>query len=135
MSWPTWVPILPPWLLPSLATVSLVALVASALLLPRMLAGLDHDLFVRPPETRPWTAGRVLRNIGGIVLILAGVAMLVLPGQGLLTILAGLLISDVPGKRRFAVFFLRRRPVRAAVNGLRARRGQPALLLPDPDDD
>ncbi|MFT6143871.1 MAG: hypothetical protein ACJAZO_001388 [Myxococcota bacterium] len=72
----------------------------------------------------------MLKNAGGAVLIMAGIAMLVLPGQGLLTMLAGLLLSDVPGKRRVALFFLRRGPVFRAVNAIRGRRDKPPLLLP-----
>lgn len=57
--------------------------------------------------------------------------MLLLPGQGLLTMLAGLLLSDVPGKRRVALFFLQRGPVSRSVDAIRARRGKAPLLLPN----
>ncbi len=136
LTWPQWLPAIPawlaipPWTWPTLATVSLLALVGSALMLPRMLAGLPHDMFIGEPKRRKWTARRVLKNVGGAVLTAAGIAMLVLPGQGLLTMLAGLLLSDVPGKRRVELFLLRRGPVFRAVNAIRARRDQPPFLLP-----
>ena len=38
------------------------------------------------------------RNVLGIVLLLAGIAMLVLPGQGILTILLALIVMEFPGK-------------------------------------
>ncbi len=40
------------------------------------------------------------RNLYGGLLIIAGVIMLFTPGQGLLTLLAGFLLLDFPGKRR-----------------------------------
>src|SRR5690349_20129528 len=42
----------------------------------------------------------ILNNTLGAVLVLAGIAMLVLPGQGLLTLLVGVFMMDFPGKRR-----------------------------------
>ena len=39
------------------------------------------------------------RNLYGSLLILAGIVMLFLPGQGILTILFGFLLLDFPGKR------------------------------------
>ncbi len=134
--WPEWLPAIPVWLAvptwvwPTLAAASLLALIGSALSLPHMLAGLPHDLFVHRPQPRPWNARRFFKNAAGAVLIMAGFAMLVLPGQGLLTMLVGLLLSDVPGKRPLAVFFLRRGPIFRAVNAIRARRGKPPLVLP-----
>ena len=40
----------------------------------------------------------IIKNIIGLCFILGGVVMLVLPGQGLLTIITGLLLVDYPGK-------------------------------------
>ena len=67
----------------------------------------------------------VVRNVAGWVFVLAGVAMLVLPGQGLLSILAGLVLIDFPGKRRFERRLLANHVVRDAMNWLRRRAGKP----------
>lgn len=67
----------------------------------------------------------VVRNVAGWVFVLAGVAMLVLPGQGLLSILAGLVLIDFPGKRRFERRLLASHVVRDAMNWLRRRAGKP----------
>src|SRR3954470_16912544 len=40
----------------------------------------------------------VAKNLLGLVLIVAGIAMLVLPGQGLLTIVVGVVLMNFPGK-------------------------------------
>jgi hypothetical protein len=75
----------------------------------------------------------VLKNLAGLALVAVGVVLSIpgVPGQGLLTIFAGLLLLDLPGKRRLELSFLRRRAVRAAVDGLRARFGREPLRLPD----
>ena len=69
----------------------------------------------------------VVRNVLGWMFVLAGIAMLVLPGQGLLSIIAGLVLIDFPGKRRFERRLLASHVVRDAMNWLR-RQGRPAAL-------
>jgi len=71
------------------------------------------------------------KNLLGAVLIAAGVAMIFLPGQGLATILIGVMLMDFPGKRRLEVWLISRRPVHKATTWIRARRGRPPLRLPD----
>ena len=73
----------------------------------------------------------MLKNLGGYALVGAGVAMLVLPGQGLLTILIGLGLIDFPGKREFERWIVCRRPVGRALNWMRRRAHRPPLVLPD----
>ena len=104
-----------------LVAFSVVALLASALLVPRFLARLPRDYLRRPVERHASLFLRVLRNLLGAVLVLLGVAMLVLPGQGLLTLLVGLMLADFPGKHQLVVRLLSRPKVLAVVNKLRAR--------------
>jgi len=65
-------------------------------------------------------------------MVIVGIALSIpgIPGQGVLTILAGLILMDFPGKRRLLLVALRRGPVRAVVDRLRARRGRPPLEIP-----
>jgi hypothetical protein len=70
----------------------------------------------------------VVRNLVGVFLVMAGIAMLVLPGQGILTILVGLLMMDFPQKKRLQRRVVALPPVLHAVNRLRHRMGQPALV-------
>jgi Na+/H+ antiporter NhaD/arsenite permease-like protein len=111
-----------------LVVFSVVAVVASFILVPRFLAKLPAD-YLRS-EAQPSTSMplRVLRNLLGIVLVLLGIAMLLLPGQGVLTLLVGVLLVDFPGKHRLVVRLLRRPKVLGLVNKLRAHRGSPPLV-------
>lgn len=67
--------------------------------------------------------GLLLLGIG-LVLALPGV-----PGQGLLTILVGLMLLDVPGKRRLALKLVRRAPVLRGLNRIRSRFDRPPLVV------
>ena len=128
--------------LSAVGAASLAAFVGGLLALPWLAARIPADYFLgdRPPAAvsrrtgrpRPaWAvwAGRLGRNAAGGVLILAGAAMLVLPGQGVLTMLAGLILTDLPGKRRLEKAVVRRRLVLRGLNALRRRRGVEPLRV------
>jgi len=55
--------------------------------------------------------------------------MLVLPGQGLLTMLVGFMLMSFPGKRKLAASLIRRTSMLPSVNRLRARFGKEPLVL------
>lgn len=118
-----------------LGAVSLALAVATVLLLPVVVVRLPADYFV---ASRRDLAGRrgpllwvehVVRNLVGVVLVLAGIAMLLLPGQGLLTILIGALLVDFPGKRRLERWLVGKPRVLAFLNRMRARHGRPPLRI------
>lgn len=133
-------------LLLTLLTVgSVVMFLASLALGPMIAAAIPPDYFThrrRPPSR---FAGHhpalrlallIAKNALGVVLILAGLAMLALPGQGLLTIFVGFVLIDFPGKYALERWLVRRRFVRRPINWIRRRRGRPELQLaarPGPD--
>jgi ABC-type Fe3+ transport system permease subunit len=69
------------------------------------------------------------KNLLGVVLVLAGVLMLVLPGQGIITVLAGLVLLDYPRKHEVERKIVSRKPVRRAINWLRERFSTPPLRV------
>jgi hypothetical protein len=75
--------------------------------------------------------GQILRNLLGLLLILLGLLLSLpgVPGQGLLTMLIGLMLVDFPGKRRLERALVSRSGVRGAIDRLRARFGRPPLVL------
>ena len=70
---------------------------------------------------------RLAKNGLGVVLLAAGIAMLVLPGQGLLTLVVALILLDFPGKRRLQRRIVYAPRVLAALNALRRRAGREPL--------
>jgi hypothetical protein len=127
------------WLMGGLTLASLAMFVGSLLALPFLVARLPADYFADPRRHTSrlrrlhplvYLAALVLKNLLGWVLVLAGIVMLVLPGQGLITILIGLVLSDFPGK-----FALERRlactpAIFNALNWLRRRAGHAPLQAP-----
>jgi hypothetical protein len=126
-----------PAVLTSLFVLSGVSLVVSVVALPWYLKRLPADYFVRKNTLRvrieptlTHTAFVGLKNVIGGLLVLAGVAMLVLPGQGLATIIVGTLMMEFPGKRRLERRVLTIPVLFKLVNRLRIRNGAEALILP-----
>ena len=114
---------------------SLASLVLAALLLPVFVVRLPADYFLASRSEAAarrgvvqWI-GRAGKNLLGVVFVLAGLAMLVLPGQGLLTMLIGLLLIDFPGKRAIERRLVGRPKILAFLNRIRARRGRGPLRL------
>ncbi len=69
------------------------------------------------------------KNILGFIFCMAGIMMLVLPGQGILTMLAGILLMSFPGKFHIARWIVSRSPVRRALNWLRKRAGKEPFII------
>ena len=74
---------------------------------------------------------KALKNLAGLGIIVSGLAMLVLPGQGVLTMLIGLTLLDFPGKRRLEIWFLRRSSILNGINRIRKKARRAPLILPN----
>lgn len=115
-----------------LGAASLASFVITAFAVPLLVARMPADHYRRPPGTG-WAqrhpALRVARSVLGAVVVLVGVFLLFVPGQGILTILVGLGLLEFPGKRRLELGLLRRPRVHAAVDWMRRRAGRPPLEL------
>ena len=113
----------------ALAVASVAMFVGSIVAVPVFLVRMPDDYFVtrRPPRS---PVRRVLFTLLGVTLVALGIAMLVLPGQGILTILVGLAILDLPFKDRALARLLSHPKVRAAIDGLRQKAGKGSLLVP-----
>lgn len=100
----------------------------SLMLIPVLIVKMPADYFAR--EHRGGNvAWRIVRNVIGWPLIAAGVLMLVLPGQGVITILLGLSLVDFPGKHRAERWLLSRGKVLHAANWLRAKYRREPLRM------
>jgi hypothetical protein len=106
----------------------------AAAVLVRLPANYFRDDYASPlaqehPVVR-W-AGLIVKNAVGIILVLIGLLLSLpgIPGQGLLTILIGLMLVNFPGKRRLERRLVSRPSVLAAINRVRARFGKPPLSL------
>jgi hypothetical protein len=118
---------------------SALAVIATIIGVPWLVTRLPGDYFARPKRVawRQSSAEPViaiimglLKNLLGGLLILLGLIMLVMPGQGILTILAGLLLVNFPGKYRLERWLVLRPGVLRGLNWLRRRQGHPPFEAP-----
>jgi hypothetical protein len=76
-------------------------------------------------------AALIGKNIAGALLVGLGIVLSLpgVPGQGLLTILLGIMLLDFPGKHRLEQKLLSRPSIVNAINSLRGRFGKSPLEL------
>lgn len=126
-----------------LAALSALTFVGSLLVIPLVAARIPADYFCSDRRGKTlWHKRRpslrmlvlILKNMLGLVLFLAGVLMLFLPGQGLLTIFLGIMLMDFPGKYRLERYIISRGPVLRGINWLRRRSGVAPLEVMECDD-
>jgi len=119
---------------------SLIIFVATLFVVPFILTRLPVDYFsssarprMRASEQHPLL--RViffsLKNSIGLLLVIAGILMLALPGQGILTIITGFLLLNFPGKYRVERWLVKRHYVHKIITWIRRRAGKADLLLDD----
>jgi hypothetical protein len=123
-------------LLSWLGGASLLMLVGSLIGVPLVVVRLPEDYLHREHKlVRDWPRYlflpfMVIKNTTGILFFLSGLAMLFLPGQGLLTMFIGLVLLDFPRKQLLIRRILGYRRVLRVINRLRTRFGKPALGPP-----
>ncbi len=122
-----------------LGLLSLCTFFISLAVIPWLIGRLPHDFFVRrpgSPKPLSWRSGPsallwfVLRNLAGVALFLAGVAMLFLPGQGILTIVLGLSIMVFPGKHRLLSALSKQPSVQRGLDWIRIKTRHRAFIWP-----
>lgn len=127
-----------PWL-PLLSITGLVMALTSTIALPWLLLHIPAEYFVskRKPKLNRSPAGWLiwlLRNTVALILLIVGLLMLVLPGQGLLTLLIAIGASTFPGKYRLERAIIRRQSVFRAANWIRTRYDRQPIIHPDDPD-
>jgi len=119
-----------------LGAASLLMFVGSLIAVPLVIVRLPEDYLRREHKlVQKWprhisVAFLVLKNALGVLFLLSGLAMLILPGQGLLTLFIGLTLLDFPRKRILIRRILGHRRILRVINRLRMRFGKPQLEPP-----
>jgi len=123
------------WLL---ALFSVASFIGSLILVPVLVVRIPEDYFAESRRHRwePWAHEHpvirwsllIAKNLLGYLFIVLGIAMLVLPGQGVLTILIGIMFINFPGKYRLERWVVMREPVLRTINRLRRRAGRAPLI-------
>ena len=118
---------------------SLLFSLLTLLLVGWVMIKLPEDYFVRHEEHHwidpvrypnlHWLS-RMVKNALGMLLIVLGVILLFVPGQGILTIVIGLILTDFPLKKRWLKKLLASQSVRRTLNMLRRKAGKKPFLYP-----
>ena len=117
---------------------SVVMFVGTLILVPILIARIPHDYFTAEHERgghfrdqHPFIRLFLIlgKNVLGVLLFAAGIAMLVLPGQGVLTMLIGLVLIDFPGKYELERRLVAQPAVLKAINWIRNKAGKQPLSL------
>jgi archaellum biogenesis protein FlaJ (TadC family) len=125
-----------PGVLIGLGASSILIFIISIFGISLFVAQIPEDYFLsskRKPskwqEQKPILRLAVLfgKNIIGVSLIIGGLLMLVLPGQGLLTIVTGLLLINYPGKYKLEQKLVAIPSVFRALNWIRVKANKPPL--------
>jgi len=114
-------------------------LLASLAIVTIVLVKIPADHFKKANHTKFWSgprpalrvAGIIGKNILGILLVVLGIILSIpgVPGQGLLTVLLGIMLLDFPGKSRLEQKLLSRPGIVNTINRVRGRFHKPPLEL------
>jgi len=117
---------------------SIISFFVVLILVPVILARLPTDYFLLPKKqydirlksmSVSWLLLFLARNLIGAVFIIIGILMLVLPGQGILTIVVGLAMTEFPGKYQTERWIISRPIVLALVNWVRLKIKKPIFEI------
>ena len=121
-----------------LGVISIIMFVGTIVAIPIILNKLPANYFQHDLEHK-WmedyhpifrNIGLIVKNTVGLIFLLAGMAMLVLPGQGILTMVIGVSLLDFPGKRKLEHKLLTQAMVFQAINSIRAKCSKPPFDPP-----
>ncbi len=123
-----------------LGTLSIFILIISVFMMVLIISFLPEDYFksenrnlISSVQNSRYPLLKLLvlitKNFFGVLLLLSGILMLVLPGQGILTIITGLVFMDYPGKYKFERKLLRQKGVINSINWIRSRLSKPSLKV------
>ena len=116
-----------------LTIASIIALIASMVLIPWMIVHIPSDYFSHnkrkkhqwgsyPPIIR--LVLLLMKNILGVIFIISGIIMLLIPGQGIITIIVGVILIDFPYKYKIEQWIISHPMILRSINQLRAKAKQ-----------
>jgi|TARA_A100001011_G_scaffold318282_1_gene337987 hypothetical protein len=117
-------------------SISLFVFLFSLLSIKWLVSLIPEDYFINKKDSKIktnniliWYIVLVFKNLIGYSLILGGIMMLVLPGQGLFTIIIGLMMSNYPGKYSLEKKFIAIPTILKSINWLRRKSNKPPIRI------
>ena len=117
-------------------SISLFVFLFSLLSIKWLVSLIPEDYFINKKDSKIktgnifiWYIVLIFKNLIGYSLILCGIMMLVLPGQGLFTIIIGLMMSNYPGKYSIEKKFIAIPTILKSINWLRRKSNKPPIRI------
>jgi len=110
---------------------SFIVFIVSLLLTPFLLGKIPQNYFVHTNQYKieikhlGHLFAIIIKTLIGFMLLIAGIIMLVTPGQGIISILLGLFLMEFPGKRKLELKLINHEPTFKALNWLRNKANKP----------
>ena len=121
------------------ALIFLVSFFVNLGIVSLILVKLPADHFSKSRKTKFWAGPRpaihaakvIGKNIAGVLLVALGIVLSLpgVPGQGLLTVLLGIMLLDFPGRHRLEQKLLSKPSIVNTINRLRKRFDKQPLQL------
>lgn len=137
--WTHWERLFSPAVLGWISLLSALTFVVSLMVVPLIAVRIPPDYFdskrrhrsaLRRLHPALFMVAFTLKNALAVILVAGGIIMLVLPGQGILTILIGIAVSNFPGKYRLERRLVSLPGVLAAINWIRGKARVEPLRKP-----
>ena len=117
-------------------SISLFVFLFSLLSIKWLVSLISEDYFINKKNSKIktsnifiWYIVLIFKNLIGYSLILGGIMMRVLPGQGLFTIIIGLMMSNYPGKYSIEKKFIAIPTILKSINWLRRKSNKPPIRI------
>ena len=125
-----------------LASISVLGILAGLIAMRFAIIYMPADYFVRSSDQKGRFSNHhpaiywsflFLKNLVGAGFLIVGLLMLITPGPGVLLLLLGLSLVNIPGKRRLEIRLLRFPTIHQKIDRLRCEHLRPPLQLPPND--
>jgi archaellum biogenesis protein FlaJ (TadC family) len=122
-----------------IGSLSMATFLGTLIIIPILVVRIPEDYFKHEKQKpdhlyRRYSFIRILvlalKNLLGLIFIIAGLVMLLLPGQGFITILIGIMMLNFPGKFALQLRIVQQPNVLRAINWMRTKADRPALEVP-----
>jgi len=121
------------------SAISLAVFIGTLAIIPYFIVRIPEDYLIRErsKDITGATEKRtmrflwiILKNLLGILLVITGFVMFFMPGQGVITMLIGIMLMNFPGKRSLATAIVRQPTIFKSLNWTRSKALRPPLILP-----
>jgi hypothetical protein len=119
-----------------LGTLSIITFLGTLIVIPFLVVRIPADYF-KCDKQKPSRYHKqhsfshilllALKNFLGLIFLIAGLAMLLLPGQGFITILIGIMMLNFPGKFALEIRIVQQPTILRAINWIRVKANREAL--------